>query len=360
MSLSDRPRLRKHVERLAGLALDSLSDEQLKKATAVLAMEQRKREAGEAVPVTVVNFVEAETARMFDGVLSLCGAINTWQHGREPFALDNQTVIRLNRDTLYSSAIVDITKGATVTLPDAGDRYMSLMVLNEGHYINAIYHGEGSYELTVDEFDSDYVCVAVRTFVDPNNPKDLEAVHELQDALSIDALSAQPYEHPYFDEETRKRTHELLLELGDGFPDARGAFGRADEVDPIRHLTTTAAGWGGLPEYEAMYFARTEPQEAGQFTLTVKDVPFDGFWSVSIYNRDGFFEENEYDSYSANNVTAVPNDDGSVTLNLSPMDEGLPNHLYIMDGWNYVLRVYRPGEEVVNGTWTPPAPVPAT
>lgn len=92
--------------------------------------------------------------------------------------------------------------------------------------------------------------------------------------------------------------------------------------------------------------------------MTVKDVPFDGFRSLSIYDRDGFFEENKYNSYSANNVTSVPDDDGTVTLNLAPTDEGLGNDLYIMDGWNYAFRVYRPTKEVFDGTWTPPTPVP--
>ena len=73
-------------------------------------------------------------------------------------------------------------------------------------------------------------------------------------------------------------------------------------------------------------------------------------------NRDGFFEENHYQSYSANSVTAEPNDDGSFTLNLAPKDDGLTNHLYIMDGWNYVLRLYRPHPEVIDGTWSPPTP----
>jgi hypothetical protein len=94
----------------------------------------------------------------------------------------------------------------------------------------------------------------------------------------------------------------------------------------------------------------------GRFAFTLKDVPVDGFWSVSIYNRDGFFEENRHDSYSLNNITAVPEKDGTVTLNLEPDDEGITNHLYIMDGWNYALRLYRPRPEVLDGTWMPPTP----
>jgi hypothetical protein len=40
--------------------------------------------------------------------------------------------------------------------------------------------------------------------------------------------------------------------------------------------------------------------------LTVRDVPVDGFWSISVDNAKGFFEKNPLDSYSLNNLTAKP------------------------------------------------------
>ncbi len=57
-------------------------------------------------------------------------------HRREPASIDNQTVIRLNRDTLYSFGVFDLAAGpVTVTLPDAGKRFMSLEIINEDHYV---------------------------------------------------------------------------------------------------------------------------------------------------------------------------------------------------------------------------------
>ena len=98
-------------------------------------------------------------------------------HHREPASIDDQRVIRQNRDTLYSSAIVDISQGATLSIPDAGDRYLSVMVVNNDHYINDVLHDPGEHALTVDRFDTDYVAVAARILVDPNDPADLDAVH---------------------------------------------------------------------------------------------------------------------------------------------------------------------------------------
>ena len=60
------------------------------------------------------NFVRAETARMFDNIVALAGGVNRWYHYREPTPLDRQPVIRMNRDTLYIGAIVDIRSRALV------------------------------------------------------------------------------------------------------------------------------------------------------------------------------------------------------------------------------------------------------
>lgn len=139
-----------------------------------------------------------------------------------------------------------------------------------------------------------------------------------------------------------------------GLPDSRHSFGSIDETDPIRHLLGTAVGWGGLPESEAFYYLESETRSSGCYTMTFRDVPVDAFWSVSVYNRDGYFEANPYDSYSVNSVMAIPEDDGSVVLDLAPEPTGGSNYLHVMDGWNFALRLYRPRPEVISGDWTAP------
>jgi hypothetical protein len=75
-----------------------------------------------AVAVNVDNFARAETDRMFGAIQQQAGGVNQWFHLRVPTPVDQQTVIRMNRDTLYSGAIVDISAGATLTIPDTGRR----------------------------------------------------------------------------------------------------------------------------------------------------------------------------------------------------------------------------------------------
>ncbi|WP_048127501.1 DUF1214 domain-containing protein [Methanosarcina sp. WH1] len=312
----------------------------------------------ETVKVNVDNYVRAETAAQIDRTLKMTGGVNRWGHNRQPTPLDKQNIIRMNRDTLYSFAIVDISKGATLMLPDSGKRYMSVMVVNEDHYIKKIFHKSGTYELTIKEFDTPYVILAGRTLANPFDPEDIKAANALQDQMIIKANSATPYSHPDYDQESYEATYKPLLELSKGIPDAKHMFGKKEEVTETRHLLGTAFGWGGLPVYEAFYISKGDLHKAGEFQLTVRDVPVDGFWSISIYNKDGYFEQNKFNSYSINNLTAKPNTDGSVIVNFGTSNDGKENFLYVMDGWNYVVRLYQPREEILNGTWTFPEPQP--
>jgi hypothetical protein len=306
------------------------------------------------IPVSVDNFRAAETALVFDNQLVLIGGINRWFHYREPTPVDKQPVIRMNRDTLYSGTILDISEGGTVTVPEAGGRYMSVMVINDEHYLNRILREPGVYDLSVEEHGSSFISVIARTFVDASDADDVAEVNRLQDQLVLDLNASRPYVHPDYDQESLTATREALQLLGKGVPDTDRTFGRKGDVEPTRHLIGTAIGWGGLPESEAYYYFENEPREAGRFNLTFRDVPVNSFWSITVYNRDGYFEDNPYDSYNVNSVTAKPNDDGSVTVNLSPEGEGLDNPIYVMDGWNYSLRLYHPRAEIIDKTWTPP------
>lgn len=310
-----------------------------------------------SVIVNIDNFVRAETAAQFDRTVKIAGGVNKFFHARRPTPLDKQNVIRMNRDTFYSAAIVDISKGATLTLPDVGKRYMSVMVVNEDHYVNKVIHEPGEHKLTMKEYDTPYVFLAVRTLVDVSSRADIDRANALQDQIKIAAVSAKPYGHPAYDEESYKTTYEALIALGRGVPDARKTFGKKEEVDKVRHLVGTAWAWGGLPEEEAFYLNFEPNLPVGAYTLTVKDVPVDAFWSVSVYNKDGFFQANEYEAYSVNNISGTSNADGSFTIHFGGEPKNV-NYLPITEGWNYVVRLYRPRKGILDGTWTFPTVEP--
>lgn len=88
-------------------------------------------------------------------------------------------------------------------------------------------------------------------------------------------------------------------------------------------------------------------------------MPVDGFWSVSVYNAAGYFEKNPRNSYSVNNITGVPNADGSVTVRFGDFPDSVPNAIPTPEGWNVVVRLYRPRPEILTGAWALPELVPA-
>jgi hypothetical protein len=309
-----------------------------------------------SIHVNADNFVRAETHRMFRDIQAQAGGVGTFRHNRTPASIDEQTVIRLNRDTLYSFAIVDLAEPARLTLPGAGNRYLSAMIVDEDHFVNAVFHEAGEYTLTSGQYGSRYVLVGVRILVDPNDSADVAAVAAIQDRLAIDAGSSQTFVMPDYELESLNTTRDALLSLARGLDNFDRMFGARAEVDPVRHLIGCAAGWGGLPSCEATYVGADPNLTPGDYELIFNDVPVGAFWSVSIYNARGFFEPNEKDLYTVNSVTGEPNADGSITVHLVASAAGdiPPNAIVTPPGWNYLIRLYRPRAEILNGEWTPP------
>ena len=310
-------------------------------------------------PVTWDTYVRAQSDTMLKSYAD-DGAFGKFFHIRQPTPIDAQKVIRMNRDTLYSIGIFDLTTPLTVTKPDTGDRYQSMMVLSQDEYIPMVVYKPGDYTLTKDKVGTRYAFVGVRTLVDATKPEDIKAVNEIQDKTTTQQDSSGTFETPDWDQKELKKLTDALNVLADTMTDTSKAFGTKEEVDPIPHLMGAAFGWGGLPVKDASYDTVTPKQNDGKTpqVLTVKDVPVDAFWSVSLYNKDGYYEKNPSGAYVINDRNATTDTDGSVTIHFGG-DTSQPNYLYITDGWNYTVRLYRPRKEILNGSWTFPAAKPA-
>lgn len=303
--------------------------------------------------VTFENFARVESERMFAAIVGNAAGTNVLAHFRAPTPIDQQSIIRMNRDTLYSAAVLDVSEGATITIPESGDRYVSVMLVNQDHYINRVLHDAGTHELTAAELGSDFVLVAARVLVDSESPEDVALVNALQDGFSLTSNRGQEFTAAPYDADSFEKTRKALIELAKGLGGLERCFGRKEDVDPIRHLLGTASAWGGLPEQEASYVNVNPGLPVGEYSLTIGDVPVDGFWSISLYNAEGYFEQNAADAYSVNNITGTHNEDGTITVHFGG-DGSAPNSLPIMDGWNYLVRLYRPRPEILDGSWTFP------
>jgi hypothetical protein len=308
--------------------------------------------AGNAVPVTVDNFTRAETAMYFGKGVKSRG-IGKLSHGRELY-LTNSAVVRPNRDTLYSTGVFDYDAGpVTITVPSAGNRYMSMQVIDDDEYTHAVYYGAGRHTMTREEMGTRYGSIVIRILVNPERPEDLKQVHALQDAIKVEQQSSGKFEASNFDPVSEKKVRDALLALGTTIPDNRRMFGSRTEVDPVRYLIGSAMLWGGLPAKEALYLNITPDNDDGTavYKLNVKDVPVNGFWSITVYNAKGYLERNRYNAYSLNNITAKKSADGSVAVQFGGCDGKIPNCLPTMAGWNYMVRLYRPRAEALSGIW---------
>jgi hypothetical protein len=312
-----------------------------------------------AETVTVDNFNRAETDTYL--VRFTQGKIGVLFSNREPANADNQKVVRDNPNVLGTFGVFDLDAGpVTITMPESGERFMSLMITDEDHYTSTVYDA-GEHQLARDEIGTRYVFIAVRILVDPNDADDVAAVHALQGAIRVDQPGGPgAFELPEWDPASQNKVRSALVALSETVPDSNRTFGTREQVDPVRHLIGTAIGWGGNNERDAFYVLAHPAQNDGKtiYQLTFANLPIDSWWGVSVYNADGYFEKNDRDEYTINSVNAVANEDGSYTVQFGGCDKGTANCLSIFPAWNYTVRLYRPHEEVTNGAWTMPAAQP--
>ena len=323
-------------------------------ALALILASSSVRTDDKPIPVTPDNFVRAETDKYFGVAVKQAGGIGQFHHDRSPADVDKQLVVRGNLDTLYSTGVWDLDAGTlAVTLPEAGDRFRSMIVITEDQYTPAVYYDAGTYTFTREDIGTRYVLLGVRTLVNPQDPQEIQKVHALQNAIKTSQKSVGTFDIPQWDPVSQKKVRDALVVLYTMVPDQNKMFGRKDQVDPVRRLIGAAGGWGGNPEREAIYLNVTPPHNDGKavYKLRVKDVPVDGFWSVSVYNAEGYFEKNAYGAYALNNLTAQKSDDGSVAIQFGGCGGRVPNCLPTVQGWNYLVRLYRPRPELVTGTW---------
>lgn len=316
-------------------------------------------ESEQAVSVNLSNFVRAESDHMIRANMKAFNVnFGQFSHLREPTTPDNQPVIRMNQDTLYSGTVLDLSEPVKITLPEVDGRYMSMHVINQDHYM-FVESKPGTYELTEDQLGTRFAFVSIRTFYNAGDPADLDAAHAAQDKIKISGGGDGPFEAPSWDTQNLNTARKALSDLATLGFDSSYAFGRKENVRPIDYLVGAAAGWGGLPRTAAMYVIDSVAQNDGKtpHAVTVRDVPVDAFWSITVYNAEGYLEKNDLGRNSYNNLSAQPNEDGSYTIHFGGEPTNV-NYLPITKGWNYAVRMYQPRQDVLDGSWNFPSVEP--
>jgi hypothetical protein len=234
---------------------------------------------------------------------------------------------------------------------------MAMQVINQDQYTTAVYYEPGPHTVTRHKIGTRYAIVVVRFLVDFSHKQEVSEVFALQDAIEVDIKNPGTFEIPAWDEPSLKKVRTALLQLGTTISDTRRMFGaNSNEVDPLRHLVGSAMLWGGNPERDALYLPITPPRNDGitTYQLTVGDVPVDGFWSVTVYDREGYFQPNPANAHSVNSLTVRKGQDGLATIQFGNCDDTTHNCLPITPGWNYTVRLFLPRAEILDGSWTFP------
>ncbi len=314
--------------------------------------------AEEAPKVTANDYVRAESDLQMKLWIKKLDCFGKFNHMRKPYE-EQRVTIRGNQDTLYSFGVWDLKSPVTVTLPETEGRYQSMMIVNQDHSIWGLY-GPKTGTLTEEKVGSRYVFLALRTFMDSNDEQDIKAAHQLQDAVMVEQAELGKFGVPDWKEEEVAQMRETINVISATVPETSKMFGKKETLDPVYHMLGAAFGWGGLPAEVATYAGVFPEKNDGKtaYTLTAKDVPVDAFWSVTLYDADGYMPDNESNAHSFNNITAKKAKDGSITIHFGG-DPKADNFLPIVKGWNYLVRMYKPGPEILDGSWKFPAPVEA-
>jgi hypothetical protein len=198
--------------------------------SAVLTQSSAQQQTGDTVPVTVENFIRAESDLYFSAIALKEGGFGKFEHTREVSPIDHQNVIRQNRDTLYSGAVFDLDAGpVTITLPDAGNRFMSMQVISQDQYTLPAIYGSGPHILRKADIGTRYVLTALRILVDPKDATDLEEARALQDAVKVEQPGGPgKFEVPKWDPVSQKKIRVALLVLATTVTDTSRAFGTKD------------------------------------------------------------------------------------------------------------------------------------
>ena len=300
--------------------------------------------------VTAATYPTDETSRQILKNQDLVG-VNAFMHKRKLTPTDQQPVVRMNRDTYYSLAVVNVSNGASITMPEIPEgKYMSVQPITQDHRTQAMKYGSGKFDLTTHTGTHLYLIVRLdRTFTEVE-------VKEIQDKMVIEADSNEKFTtNPVNERSFKEVENELKVKAGPlrkryGLQTAQGMFTNphdksAELFNNEKYEVGAALGWGGAQIIDAIYEGSRNFSVDSCYQMTFEDPENKAFWSVTVYDKKGFMF-NDLANFSSH--TAQMNEDGTYTISFG-CGEDAPNNLEIANPsgvFNIAVRHFQPSEKV--------------
>ncbi len=315
-------------------------------------------------PVTEKNFAYAVLDIAMNQEMKL-GANNQFYHHRLPMEIDKQPAVLMNRDTLYSFAIIDASHGAKIHVPQGDGRYVSVHVMEHDHTTKNVFYGAGDYEIKPNS-TTQFVVINIRTQVNPNDPADIKAANNLQNQYQITfpkGYTPKTFKMTDWNLQELKALKEKYAKIADtrGLTKTMGARGAYPQEDVN---VGAAVATGLLPDQDAWYSFKTYDVKKSQCYSATYQVPEMtnpklGFYSMTIYGDDLYLHTEEGSSLSNHEI--IPNKDGKTfTLHFGSKASCGTDAQNILtaptDNWTLAFRVYSPGKSVQNNEYKLPTP----
>ena len=226
-----------------------------------------------------------------------------------------------------------------------------------------VIYGAGRIPSPGNKVGTRYMVVAVRTLVDPADPKDVEQVHALQDAIKVSQKAIGKFEIPNWDQASQKKVRDALLVLAIDYPQLH----RRHSAPKSRSIRSGI--WSAPRPAGAAIPTRTRPISTSRRPRTTARPSTSspsGTCRSTVSGRSASTTPKAISRRTRSTPTRSTTSprkksaDGSVAIQFGGCDGKIPNCLPIMKGWNYTVRLYRPREEILNGKWKFPEPQPVS
>lgn len=314
------------------------------------------------IPVAPENYVEAEVDLTFTQIVNEVGS-NAFRHDRTLMPLDKQPAVTMNRNTIYSFGIFYAPKGTTITLPRSKDgRYQSAMMLQTDHYIDQTFYAPGTFEIVS---ETEFTGIAIRTQVDEKDPEDVKYVNSLQDQIVVtlpDGVEPKEYQPRTWDMGSLEALRAQYQGEAGKLPNLNATSGARGTIDPHFQRLGVSVALGLMPPEDAVYYYHDYGLKGGQcYKATYNPPGFKegGFFSFTMYGADKYIHSEDS---TLTNRDIQFDSDGTFTLRFGPADAcgDVANRLDTPgDNWYLGLRVYRPGQDEIDGNYEMPVPVEA-